>query len=111
MRTCVLGEDRVAQEAGEASSSELFFFSSRRRHTRCGRDWSSDVCSSDLAHLVELLAEKADRMRVTPAGKLDKTRDGRHLRVAGLVILRQRPGTAKGITFAKIGRASCRERE
>src|SRR5690554_1490589 len=26
----------------------LFFFSSRRRHTRCGRDWSSDVCSSDL---------------------------------------------------------------
>src|SRR5256884_1713400 len=27
----------------------LFFFSSRRRHTRCSRDWSSDVCSSDLA--------------------------------------------------------------
>src|SRR5215813_11941407 len=26
----------------------MFFFSSRRRHTRCGRDWSSDVCSSDL---------------------------------------------------------------
>src|SRR2546429_177812 len=24
------------------------FFSSRRRHTRCSRDWSSDVCSSDL---------------------------------------------------------------
>src|SRR5690554_2356008 len=31
--------------------SLLFFFSSRRRHTRCGRDWSSDVCSSDLADL------------------------------------------------------------
>src|SRR5687768_18587938 len=27
----------------------MFFFSSRRRHTRCSRDWSSDVCSSDLA--------------------------------------------------------------
>src|SRR3712207_9201436 len=27
----------------------MFFFSSRRRHTRYGRDWSSDVCSSDLA--------------------------------------------------------------
>src|SRR5690554_6139561 len=26
----------------------VFFFSSRRRHTRCGREWSSDVCSSDL---------------------------------------------------------------
>src|SRR5699024_11863379 len=27
----------------------FFFFSSRRRHTRSKRDWSSDVCSSDLA--------------------------------------------------------------
>src|SRR5215470_19477304 len=26
----------------------VFFFSSRRRHTICYRDWSSDVCSSDL---------------------------------------------------------------
>src|SRR5690606_40606271 len=31
-----------------------FFFSSRRRHTRFSRDWSSDVCSSDL----ELMNEK-----------------------------------------------------
>src|SRR5699024_11272460 len=28
----------------------LFFFSSRRRHTRSKRDWSSDVCSSDLLY-------------------------------------------------------------
>src|SRR2546429_3432666 len=28
----------------------FFFFSSRRRHTRCSRDWSSDVCSSDLVN-------------------------------------------------------------
>src|SRR5262245_64740494 len=28
-----------------------FFFSSRRRHTRCLSDWSSDVCSSDLLRL------------------------------------------------------------
>src|SRR5216683_6733008 len=28
--------------------SSIFFFSSRRRHTRSDRDWSSDVCSSDL---------------------------------------------------------------
>src|SRR2546421_5192308 len=27
----------------------FFFFSSRRRHTRSDRDWSSDVCSSDLS--------------------------------------------------------------
>src|SRR2546422_7195546 len=31
--------------------SFFFFFSSRRRHTRCSRDWSSDVCSSDLRPL------------------------------------------------------------
>src|SRR5207302_6218475 len=30
------------------SSIHSFFFSSRRRHTRFSRDWSSDVCSSDL---------------------------------------------------------------
>src|SRR5207253_4732306 len=29
-------------------STVMFFFSSRRRHTRWPRDWSSDVCSSDL---------------------------------------------------------------
>src|SRR2546422_9108038 len=29
----------------------FFFFSSRRRHTRCSRDWSSDVCSSDLEQI------------------------------------------------------------
>src|SRR5690554_4208284 len=32
-----------------------FFFSSRRRHTRCGRDWSSDVCSSDLTSVAKKL--------------------------------------------------------
>src|SRR2546422_10089332 len=46
-----------------------FFFSSRSRHTRCSRDWSSDVCSSDLARafaaegagvVVADLAETAD---------------------------------------------------
>src|SRR2546422_5993685 len=32
----------------------FFFFSSRRRHTRCSRDWSSDVCSSDLRVIAEV---------------------------------------------------------
>src|SRR5690606_40036490 len=35
----------------------LFFFSSRRRHTRFSRDWSSDVCSSDLAKVFYVLKE------------------------------------------------------
>src|SRR5690606_40421747 len=33
---------------GREAEAYLFFFSSRRRHTRFSRDWSSDVCSSDL---------------------------------------------------------------
>src|SRR5690606_41163533 len=38
----------------------LFFFSSRRRHTRFSRDWSSDVCSSDLAALLTLERTRGD---------------------------------------------------
>src|SRR5690606_41056847 len=34
----------------------LFFFSSRRRHTRFSRDWSSDVCSSDLSAIRQVSA-------------------------------------------------------
>src|SRR5690554_7090169 len=36
---------------------QFFFFSSRRRHTRSLRDWSSDVCSSDLRCLDDLERE------------------------------------------------------
>src|SRR3712207_6852017 len=45
----------------------LFFFSSRRRHTRYWRDWSSDVCSSDLYNGV-------------PTGVADFTDEARALR-------------------------------
>src|SRR5687768_18243948 len=51
-----------------------FFFSSRRRHTRCSRDWSSDVCSSDLlstsheAGIVEGRGEDELRMRLVGPG-------------------------------------------
>src|ERR687889_639078 len=40
----------------ELVSGSFFFFSSRRRHTRYWRDWSSDVCSSDLRIQPELMA-------------------------------------------------------
>src|SRR5690606_40800997 len=39
----------------------FFFFSSRRRHTRFSRDWSSDVCSSDL------YSSRPDRVRIFEA--------------------------------------------
>src|SRR5205807_4976910 len=39
-----------------------FFFSSRRRHTRLQGDWSSDVCSSDLAHEVAIRSIECARL-------------------------------------------------
>src|SRR2546429_6088476 len=36
----------------------FFFFSSRRRHTRCSRDWSSDVCSSDLVKTKAVIEQR-----------------------------------------------------
>src|ERR1039458_10800667 len=44
----------------------MFFFSSRRRHTRCLSDWSSDVCSSDL--LARLLTGTEDAQWVEVEG-------------------------------------------
>src|SRR6266436_8517425 len=44
----------------------FFFFSSIRRHTRCSRDWSSDVCSSDLdlaANCAGQIAATLDEIR------------------------------------------------
>src|SRR3712207_2416138 len=48
-------------------SRDMFFFSSRRRHTRYWRDWSSDVCSSDLGVRIELFGDEVERIsRVDP---------------------------------------------
>src|SRR5256884_885367 len=57
-----------------------FFFSSRRRHTRCSRDWSSDVCSSDLFVGKEIVV---DGYRMTELFRLlerfDALRSGRQV--------------------------------
>src|SRR5699024_11733553 len=42
----------------------FFFFSSRRRHTRSKRDWSSDVCSSDLGPSLNNALQKAKRKQL-----------------------------------------------
>src|SRR5207245_5287692 len=44
------------------TNCDRFLFSSRRRHTRCYRDWSSDVCSSDLqGRRLSLLLSRLDQ--------------------------------------------------
>src|SRR2546429_6370713 len=46
----------------------FFFFSSRRRHTRCSRDWSSDVCSSDLRSVDAQLEMESSETRAARLG-------------------------------------------
>jgi error-prone DNA polymerase len=54
------------------------------------------------AHPVSFFRQQLDQLQVVPAAKLASLKDGRFVRVAGLVLVRQRPGTAKGITFVTI---------
>ena len=54
------------------------------------------------AHPVSFVREQLNRMRVTTAAQLKLERDQKFVRVAGLVLLRQRPSTAKGITFVTL---------
>lgn len=53
-------------------------------------------------HPVKFIREQLQQLRVTRAGDLAKLPDGRKVRVAGLVLLRQQPGTASGITFVTL---------
>src|SRR6266536_3672653 len=74
-----------------------FVFSSRRRHTRSTRDWSSDVCSSDLARLQTVLTTR-DRVHalleavVAVGSQLDLE-----------VVLRQIVEAATGLVNARYG--------
>lgn len=54
------------------------------------------------AHPVSFVREKLNLLHITPTGQLPTHKDGDPIRVAGLVTVRQRPGTAKGIIFITI---------
>src|SRR5690554_8171765 len=80
----------------------FFFFSSRRRHTRCGRDWSSDVCSSDL---IWDFGSAARHHQI-----YNPWLDGEKRARAGISTLRGAFHPDAGIAEeVEIGRASCRE--
>src|SRR2546430_3820425 len=86
-----------------------FFFSSRRRHTRFDCDWSSDVCSSDLASITST-GESISGVAKKPVKDSSGT--------SSTKFQTQRPSFATDDLEAmlqqhdvvKIGRASCRER-
>src|SRR5690606_39500700 len=94
------------------------FFSSRRRHTRFSRDWSSDVCSSDLGEYCEskhrglrsTIAPDADLASALLHGPLKimachETAVNHELPCVGWLYNQLGPGNNK------IGRASCREKD
>src|SRR5262249_22079637 len=54
------------------------------------------------AHPISFFRGQLDQLKIVPAAQLAAIHDGRFVRVAGLVLVRQRPGTAKGITFVTI---------
>src|SRR5256885_10627617 len=87
----------------------VFFFSSRRRHTRLQGDWSSDVCSSDLRAVhFELEKTLAVDPHLPNLAVL-----ARHLELIGGVAL-DLVGAGQlhlgALARVEIGRASCRER-
>src|SRR5699024_12035243 len=65
-----------------------FFFSSRRRHTRAKRDWSSDVCSSDLS-----ASPEGATVTVAPSGDADP--------YAGLALPHYQSGQAQDVPDAE----------
>ncbi len=54
------------------------------------------------AHPVSFVRYKLDQLRVTPTGKLRDMKDGELIKVAGMITVRQHPGTAKGVLFITI---------
>jgi error-prone DNA polymerase len=53
-------------------------------------------------HPMSFFREQLDALQITPAVELVRQPHGRLIKVAGLVLMRQRPGTAKGITFVTL---------
>src|SRR5690606_41144538 len=88
------------------------FVSSRRRHTRFSRDWSSDVCSSDLPHVSGVNNHMGSKATADPRVVSDVLRA---VKEAGLFFLDSRT-TADSVVaqvareLGEIGRASWRER-
>src|SRR5256885_16167530 len=83
----------------------LFFFSSRRRHTRLQGDWSSDVCSSDLRH-----HKMSVELSVATTGFLGDTYTFIDCPGSVEFIHDMRAALPAVDAAVEIGRAACRER-
>jgi error-prone DNA polymerase len=70
-----------------------------------GREVVEDYRATQLslrAHPVSFLRGALDRRRITRCGDLKRLKDGTRVEVAGLILVRQRPGSAKGVVFVTL---------
>src|SRR5256885_5460681 len=88
----------------------VFFFSSRRRHTRLQGDWSSDVCSSDLVDHIDLTPTSFNFVSVGQTGTLTAKVTARPGATLDVTIPTFSTSNAAVASVNQIGRASCRER-
>ncbi|MBD3629999.1 error-prone DNA polymerase [Cyclobacterium sp.] len=65
------------------------------------RDYASTTLSLK-SHPLSHVRERLDQLRVSPTVHLGKMKDGAFVKVCGLITVRQRPGTAKGVLFITI---------
>src|SRR3712207_9209710 len=107
----------------------VFFFSSRRRHTRYWRDWSSDVCSSDLEGMAQrasdidvvwiygygwpvyrggpmFWADTEGLPKIAEGIRRQQERLGAEFKLSDMLVQKAEAGEK----FNQIGRAACRER-
>src|SRR5262249_59978139 len=88
----------------------FFFFSSRRRHTRLVSDWSSDVCSSDLARERAAVEEQEVVRRRALPGREALPAEQESAAPAPVACNSDRTTPESSWQPREIGRASCRER-
>src|SRR5690554_7139490 len=96
-------------------ATPLFFFSSTSRHTRCGRDWSSDVCSSDLEFVNTGRFSYKEMQDIGGKACWDCHRDVPHTRSRSLSstpnahVPMPKSNVPEWLHNMEIGRASCRD--
>src|SRR5256885_11511621 len=105
----IVGEEAEIDALKKVVCDYVFFFSSRRRHTRLQGDWSSDVCSSDLRNrrLLEEIQVQLSQSEniIVPWGVAHMPGIAKEIQRFGFRLEKTQEHVA-----IQIGRASCRER-
>jgi error-prone DNA polymerase len=97
----VLPIDKPPAESGAANAIDLPDLPTMQPYEQVVADYRTAGLSLR-AHPISFYREQLNRLGITPAHRLIELPNDSPVHVAGLVLLRQRPGTAKGITFVTL---------